>query len=75
MAHVAACVQTLRLFSLIHFLSSVCLKMYLHDSVPLASLNIVKGHFPISSFLKNTEEEGDIVGWGQSEIKIDKEGE
>lgn len=49
--------------------------MYLHDSVPLASLNIVMGHFPISSFLKNTEEEGDIVGWGQSEIKIDKEGE
>lgn len=72
MAHVTACVQTIRFFfPVTYFLSLVCLKMYLHDSVPLALLNTVR--FPISFFMTNTDEEKDIVGRGQSETEIKKE--
>lgn len=63
MALVAAWVQTFPIFSLINFSSS----RYLTGLCPLGPLNIVAAHFPISFHLKNTDQDKDIVCWGQSE--------
>ena len=83
MAHVAAWVQTFPRFLFFFFLffffwsHKISILRLFEDVLnwglsPWSLKHDIMGHFTISSNLKSTEEEKNIVGWGRSETKINR---